>query len=171
MRPPRNIEIGSQFGNLTVLNTAGWRRYRDVTKRMFTCRCVCGSVKEYQANNVLGGNSTSCGCIARQRAVQALKARKRPGIETNLHQLYRTYQLKARKRQLPFELAKDEFFRLTQKPCHYCGDTLSNYFELRYSRGSHAGEPRCGDGFAYNGIDRVDSSQGYTLSNCVPACV
>lgn len=36
---------------------------------------------------------------------------------------------------------------MTSQPCYYCGDVKN-----------------------YNGIDRVDSSKGYILNNCVPCC-
>ena len=53
----------------------------------------------------------------------------------------------AKKRNLDFQLTKEEFYNLTSKPCHYC-----NHFQ------------------DYNGIDRIDSTKGYYLQNCVPCC-
>jgi hypothetical protein len=127
-------------------------------------------VKLFQANNVVCGNSTNCGCIARERRAAILRGRRRPGIQTNLYQLYRTYQRKAQKRALAFELTQEQFFAISQLACHYCGAAPSNYFELRYASGPQAGQPRCGEGFAYNGIDRKDNALGYVTSNCVPCC-
>jgi hypothetical protein len=170
MKRRRVIDVGAVIGDLTVLDTTGRRRYKSCVKRVLTCRCVCGVVKEFQLDNVLSGNSTSCGCVGRQRTITILKQRKRGGIQTNLFQHFRTYQRKAEKRDLAFALTQDEFYALSQRPCHYCGAEPSNHFELRHSQGPRTGEPRCGEGFSYNGVDRVDSSKGYTLENCVPAC-
>ena len=62
---------------------------------------------------------------------------------------YRThsYRACARKKGFCYDLSKEEFMSLWQKPCYYCGDAISTI-----------------------GIDRVDSSIGYTISNVVPCC-
>ena len=46
-------------------------------------------------------------------------------------------------------ITKEEYFSLTEKPCHYCGSVIE-------SVGS--------------GLDRIDSSKGYRLDNVVPCC-
>ena len=60
---------------------------------------------------------------------------------------YNIYKKNAKKRNLEFNLTREEFYNLTSKPCEYCGDIQD-----------------------YNGIDRIDSSKGYETSNCVPCC-
>lgn len=60
---------------------------------------------------------------------------------------YNIYKKNAIKRNISFELNKEDFYNLTSQPCHYCGEIKE-----------------------YNGIDRYDSSKGYILSNCVPCC-
>ena len=60
---------------------------------------------------------------------------------------YNIYKKNAKKRNIDFNLTKQQFYDLTAQPCYYCGE-LNNY----------------------NGIDRVDSSKNYTLDNCVPCC-
>lgn len=67
---------------------------------------------------------------------------------------YSEYRNNARHRNIDFGLSVDEFKDLTEKPCHYCGGYSSDWNES--SRG--------------NGIDRMDSSKGYFLENCVPCC-
>lgn len=66
---------------------------------------------------------------------------------------YQAYRGGAKKRNLDFELTRDEFDIITSKPCHYCGEYSNKYFEKPYS-----------------GIDRIDSSVGYKLDNVVPCC-
>ena len=60
---------------------------------------------------------------------------------------YNIYKKNAKKRNLTFNLSKEDFFSLISQPCYYCGD-----FEK------------------YSGIDRKDSSKGYEIKNCVPCC-
>lgn len=59
---------------------------------------------------------------------------------------YHSYLLRANAKGLKFELSVDEFNSITSLPCKYCGS------------GSVVG------------IDRVDSSDGYTVDNSVPCC-
>jgi len=67
---------------------------------------------------------------------------------------YTEYILSAEKRNINFELLKDEFIDLISKPCNYCGVS-----DLTFYKTNGAG-----------GIDRVDSNKGYNLNNCLPCC-
>jgi hypothetical protein len=60
-----------------------------------------------------------------------------------------------------FVLGEEEFYNLTQMPCHYCGAVRTN---RRFVPHNLYGD------FRYNGIDRVDNSRGYTPDNVVPCC-
>jgi 5-methylcytosine-specific restriction endonuclease McrA len=62
-------------------------------------------------------------------------------------------------RGLAWELTDEQFFAMTQSNCTYCGVPPVRPFVYK-------GEER----FEYNGVDRVDSSKGYTPANCVPCC-
>ena len=58
----------------------------------------------------------------------------------------RAYSAGAKKRGLEFELTLESIEVLLGQPCHYCGSVTSQ------------------------GLDRVDNTVGYTLSNTVPCC-
>jgi hypothetical protein len=58
------------------------------------------------------------------------------------------YEVNARKKGLIFELSEAAVARLIRSACHYCGVSAS----------------------PTNGIDRIDSSAGYTVANVVTAC-
>ena len=66
---------------------------------------------------------------------------------SNIHGKYRAYKASAEKRNLVFELTKDDFKSFWQKPCYYCDAPI----ELI-------------------GIDRKDNSLGYILDNCLSCC-
>lgn len=68
------------------------------------------------------------------------------------------YMKRAKERELSFELTSEEFFTLSQQPCHYCGKILTSNKKMKYNN------------FMYNGIDRIDNTIGYTQYNCVSAC-
>lgn len=59
------------------------------------------------------------------------------------------YRTSARNRGQPCELTLADIGRFINQDCSYCG----------------ASPNPC------NGIDRVDSTKGYILSNCVPCCI
>lgn len=61
---------------------------------------------------------------------------------------YSGYKTKARSRGLCFELTKDDFKKFWQASCYYCGDEIETV-----------------------GIDRIDSSVGYTVDNCRSCCI
>lgn len=58
----------------------------------------------------------------------------------------------AKYRGIDFKLSVEEFKSIVTQKCHYCNEIYSGKYKGR------------------NGIDRVDSSKGYVLGNCVPCC-
>jgi hypothetical protein len=60
------------------------------------------------------------------------------------------YRNRAVRKNIPFELSRDQFSVIRLGSCTYCGKPNTE---------THR-----------NGIDRVDSSKGYELSNCVACC-
>ena len=60
---------------------------------------------------------------------------------------FKKYQLGARSRRLVFDLTFEQFMTFWQKPCFYSGHAIETI-----------------------GLDRVDNSLGYTLSNVVSCC-
>lgn len=78
--------------------------------------------------------------------------------------LFREYRDSAKARGHSFELEAQEFRALVSSPCHYCGETPAP--RSRVIRGTN---PRV-VGFLAHGVDRVNSTLGYSLSNCVTCC-
>ena len=177
---------GKQFGHWTVL-------YRTTNsssnKARWVCQCDCEqhTIKAVEAKSLKSYTSTNCGCqrIAKIAEQKDLLVRKRDEAGNIIlkkcfrcgewlsidnfwknqsqkdgysgeckscsssakENRYNMYKKNAKKRNLIFELSKEEFYELTSKPCYYCGD-LHNY----------------------NGIDRIDSNEGYVLDNCISCC-
>jgi hypothetical protein len=63
---------------------------------------------------------------------------------------YRTYSKNANTRNLEFMLTEDEFTHIVQQPCYLCGIPTSDQ--------------------NHNGVDRVENTEGYLLSNCKSCC-
>jgi len=69
--------------------------------------------------------------------------------KSNLDGYFLSYLKSAKKRNIGFELSKEQFGALIVKACHYCGESIE-------------GE--------VIGVDRMDSAREYTTKNCVPCC-
>jgi vacuolar-type H+-ATPase subunit E/Vma4 len=63
---------------------------------------------------------------------------------------YEYYKSAQNRKVLHFELTEGEYYDLRARACHYCARKTSS---------TH-----------HNGIDRTDSSIGYTIENCVSCC-
>ncbi len=83
--------------------------------------------------------------ISRKRYDQSEKAklaRRKP------NRLYSLCKKGAKERRLSFDLTYEQFCSIRSLPCTYCGSIVTT-----------------------PGIDRIDSSKGYVLENCVSCCV
>lgn len=66
----------------------------------------------------------------------------------------------------------DDFYKLSQMNCHYCGEAPSNIQNSSSENGSKASQYAKDNGdFIYNGLDRLDSNLLHTLENCVSCCM
>jgi hypothetical protein len=150
---------GQTFGSLTVVEElrGGERKLR------LKCRCSCGHLGEYQKGNVVAGNTTQCMDCSRKSRREKLSARSYEGQSVNRTQTFNACARAARRRDRQFTLTEEQFYELAAKSCYYCGGVPSNRMASQNAGGSRAP-------FVYSGLDRVDSSKGYELSNVVPCC-
>jgi|SRR5215469_7582028 len=123
-------------------------------------RCDCGTVKIIRRGNFRQGRTTSCGCWRKEVILKRGRTRVLPYGRAAANRTFEVYQKDAQRRGYGFSLDFDEFMRLTQLPCAYCGGLPSNC--------KSNGE--CNGSFIYNGIDRIDSAQGYIAGNMNPCC-
>lgn len=146
-----DLEKGQRFTHLTVVRFV---RKDERGRKFYLCRCDCGVRKIVQATLLRNGNTKSCGCKTSELKTIA---RTLPNNGASVGQIMAYYRGHAKKWNRPFELTRQEFEELIRMPCHYCGVLWSN----RHVPGD----------FRYNGVDRIDSSLGYTVGNVVPCCV
>lgn len=57
---------GKRFGRLVVLRLEGTRGNKHGTNAVWRCRCDCGGETVAYSINLRRGNTTSCGCYARE---------------------------------------------------------------------------------------------------------
>lgn len=145
--------LHKRFGRWIVLRKDSYDRRGKKIK--WLCLCDCGAEKAVYGASLRNGRSKSCGCWHHDQLVERLTL---PPGEAAFNQLLNGYRQHARKRGFAFRLSAEQFRALTQEPCRYCGVYLSQTAVRRKSS------------FPYNGIDRLDSSKGYTKENSVAAC-
>ena len=142
--------VGEVFGELLVQ-----RRVHTVTKSgnkspKWEVLCSCGK-KDYATTYQLRSKDPRkemCECCARERERVAPQDK---GFRTE----FNNYRNNAKGRNLEFSLTIEDVKKILELPCHYCGTEPQ-------VRGRH--------NVPMNGIDRVDNSVGYVLTNIVPCC-
>lgn len=156
-------EIGKTYNFLTVIREsnpiitkAGYK------SRRWLFKCICGNEKSIIPNNVFSGSIKSCGCKKSEITTECIKKyyinKYKNPVEDRYYGNY-AYYWNDSKRE--FKLTKEEFIELVNSKCHYCGIEPFNF----------QGNKNKSVIKALNGIDRVDSSKGYTKDNTVPCCM
>lgn len=130
-------------------------------RRYVNVRCKCGKEKVICLNNVRSGNSTCCG-LSPCRGTERNK-----DLEVGYRAILYVYKKHARDRGFTFDLDYDYFKELTKGNCHYCGIEPIQIYQLKNPK---TGKIRSGVPVVYNGIDRVDSTNGYFNDNVVTCC-
>jgi len=126
----------------TIFNS--WTVHEYVSNSRYRCTCVCGAEKIIYSKHLQNGYRKACTKCTKCRPVE----------DRMFNRVFGNYKLNALKMHRVFELSKGVTKSLFISPCHYCGQTFSNFIR----------------GFSYNGIDRLDNSQGYVVGNCVSCC-
>lgn len=147
---------GLVFGRLTVVKQGPHRSNR-VT---WECLCSCKTVVFVPAGSLRVGGTASCGCLQKENSGIATARRntkyKDPSISAR-NTAFRSYGRRAKERKIAWSLTLEECISLFYATCVYCESPPSNTWKHKKSV------------FVYNGIDRIDSAQGY-ISNNVQSC-
>jgi hypothetical protein len=124
---------------------------------VWLCKCACGTLKNVSSNSLRNG-SKSCGCLLNESKGRPLG--KESSYIKAMRQTYARYRIDARKRNLKLNITFEHFLELTKLNCFYCNKEPSNCVKYKNTD----------EKFSYNGIDRVDNTEGYESSNVVSCC-
>lgn len=139
---------------------------------LWNCRCICGNISKVRVGNLTSGISRSCGCLQKERSLKSrriyydsitIERRARSATKRLIGRMKRV----ARERNYTWEIPDKDAEKLMQEPCYLCGVCGGNYLMMK---GSHAQNDVVYGKFTYNGLDRVDNSQGYVSGNVRPCC-
>jgi hypothetical protein len=147
---------GETFGQLLVVKPTG-KKYRDGSQ-IYECLCSCGKVVNVSSGRLTESGTKSCGCVLNGKLRNGMY-RIQEGL-ASMHSLMCSYRFDAKSRGFSFDLGDDDFRSITKRNCIYCGCEPSAIH----------GRSRPNGHYVFNGIDRLDSSKGYSIENCVPCC-
>lgn len=149
----QSVLIGNKYHKWTVLESVPKKK----NNSYFLCKCDCGTIKEVSGSNLIKNKTKSCGC----NWSTWIPANKLPDGQAAFNTLFSAYKRRAKVKNRDFHLTEKEFKTLIFQNCYYCGIKPSTLTRSNY---------RDKDTILNNGIDRIDSSQGYILNNCVTCC-
>lgn len=140
MAMPSKVKIGDVYGDWTVIGKESVLRHKEY---YWVCKCICGNERGVRSSYLREGRSKSCGC-----AQVYIRVNGRKPIQRTLTHTWHDVKGRAKSRGLEFSITLDDFARIINMPCYYCGEKD----EVR------------------RGIDRADNALGYTPDNCLPCC-
>lgn len=152
---------GKRFGRLLVTGYSHSHIQPSKQKRaIWDALCDCGNTIKVSTSALRSKNTKSCGCYFNE--IIKSGARKIKSGEANFNYKYLSYKARAKnhKKNISFELTKEQFRSIIINNCFYCGQEPSMFHTSRSFNGL----------FISNGIDRIDSNIGYTINNSVPCC-
>lgn len=152
------IKIGEMYGSTVVIERIANDRNGSA---VYKCLCECGNIHNVVGARLSGSLVLHCKkCGYREHLNKLHDLNKKPEGEAACRAAFlMTRNQCATKRKLIWNISFEDWKRLTVMPCHYCDCPPSNHM-----RGHWNG------GYTYNGLDRVDNSVGYVITNVVPCC-
>ena len=136
------IAPGKRFYELTVLRQEGDK---------CLCRCSCHRELHVLTKLLTSGRTKSCGCSQYKK--------REFGTGTGaLNARYCVYRSNAEHHKRIFALSRQQFRNISVLPCAYCREPPK-----QIARSGHSQQ-------LISGIERIDSTEGYTSENCVPCC-
>lgn len=141
-----NVSKGQVFSHLTTISRVSGRHQQHAK---WLCKCICGNAVSVRTYYLVSKRKTHCGCLT-----EVHRFHKKP-----YYHLYTTLKRMARHREKKCDLTFEEFLTFTEQPkCCYCGESV---VWNKHSKDGISGP--------YN-LDRIDSSKGYSTTNCVVCC-
>jgi len=144
--------LNKKFGKLFVIKYSGLNK---ANKATWLCKCDCGKEIIVRSCSLTKKNkgTKSCGCLRKNNG-KLNGEKKTYSILESIDLILYEYIKSSKRRKIDWKLTRDQFINLISKNCHYCEEAPSKIKKV----------------YKYNGIDRIDNNEGYTLANCVSCC-
>lgn len=139
---------GKRFGHLTVIKCDEYKN----KKVYWLCKCDCGELCKVPTGNLRSGNTTSCGCVHKERISKLFTTHGKSEIK-----LYNNVWLKIRARC--YSTSCKEYAYYGQRGIKMCSewkDDFQAFYNWAISNGYKEGLT----------IDRINNNGNYEPSNC-----
>ena len=135
--------LGKTFDGITVVEYLGID-YNSTTKKVayWLVKDIRGFTKKLRTAEILAHKRTN-------------KVLPKHPDDIEISSRYSKYKSHSKEKNREFKITFNEFNDLVKKSCHYCGNI-----------GGHSHN----SALKFNGLDRIDSTKGYTLDNVVSSC-
>jgi len=143
--------IGKRYGRLKVLSYCRKQLKNGKEEVYFKCICDCGNKKDVSKNNLNKGDTISCGCYRKERAIRTLGSHG--GYGTKLYKI-----LSGMKKRCKYE-SHPRYKNYGGRGIKVCGEwenDFSTFREWALNNGYKEGLT----------IDRIDNDGNYEPSNC-----
>ena len=159
---------GWKIGKLIVIKQTVPPFWNDYNMGKYLAKCECGREIEITGRHISSNLGQSCGCLKHKSSSTRVY-----GKNATIAYCYRSHKSSANRGIRKFQpLSYNDWFSIVFLPCHYCGQidirnkytAPSLYKKLVHKTRIEESEIKI------NGVDRIDSSKGYELDNCVPCC-
>jgi hypothetical protein len=157
--------LGQKFARLLVIAEAEPVGVRQRTA--WLCQCDCGIQKIIKTEELKNGDTKSCGCLNDEKRKE--RAQKMYSVNIKYHPRETTARRVWRNRYYD-GISFEDFFRLSQLNCYYCGTAPNNIQNSSASDLKASQFAKENGDFIYNGLDRLNSSLPHTIDNVVPSC-
>jgi len=142
---------GQEFNDLRVIKRDGTYEYNHCKKALWLCECKCGNLTHVTTYALRSGGTKSCGCRKHKPSVNYNGYEELSGV------YWGCIQASAKKRGHSFDLKIEDAYNLFLSQYDMCAlSGLEIKLERNYRRKRESQTAS---------LDRIDSTQGYTLDN------
>lgn len=149
---------GKKFNQLTVLERSGNFEFNSTKyQAKWKCLCDCGETVYTGTTFLKQGKSRSCNkCGNKKRSINNRK------ISIYSVIFNKKVAKVAGRRNIKVNMTAEEYYNIAKNNCHYCGIEPIEFNPYKYSTKQES--------IYVHGVDRIDSSGDYEVSNCVSCC-
>ena len=154
MSAHNRIDItGQRFGRLTVIAYSHTKKLRRRFVAMWVARCECGSAGVYSGPAMRKGNTSSCGCLQREKAAVSMKAlAPKPDHGLSESPTWNSWMAMRNRCLRPGATGYEQY-----KDVEVCKEWANDFKAFLADMGARP------EGTT---LDRIDNSRGYEPGNC-----